>query len=77
MVIIDRDVSYGNEGAVCSEVRGSLYGLSHPPTITNFIAGLGGSDVTPQEIEKVVRGAVELKDSAERSVVFQFIGENK
>ena len=77
VVIIDRDVSYGNEGAVCSEVRGSLYGLSHPPTITNFIAGLGGSDVTPQEIEKVVRGAIEMKGSAQRSIVFQFMGEGK
>lgn len=77
VVVIDRDVSYGNEGAVCSEVRGSLYGLGYTPTITNFIAGLGGSDVSAQEIVKVVQGTIELGDSTERYIVFQFMEEGK
>ena len=75
VVVIDRDLSFGNEGAVCSEVRGALYGLDHSPTITNYIAGLGGADVTIQDIQKVVREAIKVTSGTERRIIFQFMDE--
>ncbi len=77
VVVIDRDLSYGNEGALCTEVRGALYGLDHSPTITNYIAGLGGADVTIQDIQKVVQGAIKVMDATEHRIIFQFMDEDK
>ena len=77
VVVIDRDMSYGNEGAVCSEVRGSLYGLSHPPAVINFIAGLGGSDVTAQDIIKIAQKAIKVTNVAKHRIIFQFMETNE
>ena len=43
--MIDRDYSYGMEGALYTEVKASLYGKSDLP-VYNLIVGLGGRDVT-------------------------------
>jgi pyruvate/2-oxoacid:ferredoxin oxidoreductase alpha subunit len=48
--IIDRDISFGNEGIFFQEVKSAIYNeKSHPP-IYGFIAGLGGRDVTTEDI---------------------------
>ena len=44
MVVIDRDVSFGYEGALFSEVKAALFGKSAVP-VYNLITGLGGRDV--------------------------------
>jgi pyruvate ferredoxin oxidoreductase alpha subunit len=75
LLVIDRDVSYGNEGALCSEVRGALYGSLNVPAIVNFIAGLGGADLTPREIETVAGEALRNAKPEERRTVFQFVGD--
>ncbi len=38
---------------LCLEIRSSLYGLSNPPGIVNYIYGLGGRDTTVDQIRKV------------------------
>lgn len=47
--ILDRNISFGYEGAVFSEVKSALYGQLSP-RILNFIAGLGGRDITREDI---------------------------
>jgi pyruvate/2-oxoacid:ferredoxin oxidoreductase alpha subunit len=56
LAVIDRNVFYsGFCGHVYSELKPLLYELSSPPSIfLNFIAGLGGADITPQQIERVI-----------------------
>ncbi len=76
LVVIDRDLSYGNEGALCSEIRGALYGQGNVPPIVNFIAGLGGADLLAAEIESVAQEARQMTRPEERRTVFQFL-ENK
>lgn len=76
IVVIDRDLSYGNEGALCSEIRGALYGHKNVPPIINFIAGLGGADLLSEEIESAAREATQMTNPDERRTVFQFL-ENK
>jgi len=44
-MVIDRDYSYGMEGALFSEVKAALYGHESLP-LRNLIVGLGGRDVT-------------------------------
>jgi len=54
LIIIDRNISIGSEGALSNEVKGSLYGKSDAK-VYSFIAGLGGKDVTFQHIEKICK----------------------
>jgi pyruvate/2-oxoacid:ferredoxin oxidoreductase alpha subunit len=61
LIVIDRNISVGLEGALFNEVKAALYGESDAKA-TGFIAGLGGKDVTYKDIEIMCRKA--MKGSA-------------
>jgi pyruvate/2-oxoacid:ferredoxin oxidoreductase alpha subunit len=54
VVIFDKNISYGLEGATCSEIKSALYGSSVNAVIRNFIVGLGGRDVKARELVDAV-----------------------
>jgi len=60
LIVIDRNISVGMEGAVFSEVKASLYNKSDAK-IYGYIAGLGGKDVPYGDIEKMCKKAVNGK----------------
>jgi pyruvate ferredoxin oxidoreductase alpha subunit len=70
MIVIDRAVSYGGPGGpVASEIRSAFYGEKNMPAVTNFICGLAGRDVTPEDYiamyrksEKMLKGRVRQED---------------
>jgi 2-oxoisovalerate ferredoxin oxidoreductase alpha subunit len=62
LIVIDRNISVGSEGALFSEVKGSIYGKS-AAKVHGFIAGLGGKDVTFGDIETICKKAVKGKES--------------
>lgn len=52
---IDRAVTFGGTaGPVASEVRSCLYHLPDKPAVINFVAGLGGRDVTVDDFVTMV-----------------------
>ena len=55
VVVFDKNVSYGSEGATCSEIKSALYGNFCDAVIRNFIVGLGGRDVKAKELADAVR----------------------
>lgn len=55
IVVFDKNISYGSEGATCSEIKSALYGSRVNAVIRNFIVGLGGRDVKAREIADAVR----------------------
>jgi 2-oxoisovalerate ferredoxin oxidoreductase alpha subunit len=57
LIIIDRNISIGNEGALSTEVKAALYG-SADQKITSYIAGLGGKDVPYTDIIKMCENAI-------------------
>ncbi len=52
LIVIDRNISIGMEGALFSEIKASLYGKSDSK-VYGFISGLGGKDVTFEDIEQM------------------------
>ena len=62
LIVIDRNISVGSEGALFSEVKGSIYGKS-TAKVHGFIAGLGGKDVTFRDIETICKKAVKGKEA--------------
>ena len=70
LIIIDRAISYGGPGGpVASEIRSIFYGEDNMPAVTNFICGLAGRDVTPDDYiamfdksQKMFEGKVRQED---------------
>ena len=60
LIVIDRNISPGIEGAVFSEVKSSLFNKSDAK-VYGFIAGLGGKDVPYNDIEKMCNKVVNDK----------------
>jgi len=52
--VIEKDISLGLEGTLCSEIRAAFCG-EESPEISSFIMGLGGRDITKEEIKRVAR----------------------
>lgn len=58
IVVFDKNVSYGSEGATCSEIKAALYGSSCKAVIRNYIVGLGGRAVSANDLANVVRNSL-------------------
>lgn len=58
IVVFDKNISYGSEGATCSEIKSALYGTYINASIRNFIVGLGGRDVKARELADATRKAI-------------------
>jgi 2-oxoisovalerate ferredoxin oxidoreductase alpha subunit len=56
LIVIDRNISVGLEGALFTEVKAALYGESDAK-VHGYIAGLGGKDVTFKDIETMCLNA--------------------
>ena len=55
IVVFDKNISYGLEGATCSEIKSALYGSGANAVVRNFIVGLGGRDVKARELADAVK----------------------
>jgi len=62
VMVFDRDISYGSEGAISLEIKSALYRRRAAPVVRNFIVGLGGRDVKAREMtEAVTKSLASLK----------------
>lgn len=57
--VIEKDISLGLEGILCSELRSAFCGATTTPNISSFVVGLGGRDVTKDDIRKIALGLLE------------------
>jgi pyruvate/2-oxoacid:ferredoxin oxidoreductase alpha subunit len=58
IVVFDKNISYGSEGATCSEIKSALYGSYINAPVRNFIVGLGGRDVKARELVEATNKAI-------------------
>jgi len=58
IVVFDKNISYGSEGATCSEIKSALYGTYINAAIRNYIVGLGGRDIKARELVDATRKAI-------------------
>jgi len=57
LIVLDRNISIGSEGALFNETKAALYGKSDAKAY-GFVAGLGGKDVTYKDIEMMCKKVV-------------------
>ena len=58
VVVIERNLTAGLGGVFANEVQAALYPLQNRPVIFPVIAGLGGRDVTPEDVEGIINYAL-------------------
>ncbi|MEK6655443.1 MAG: transketolase C-terminal domain-containing protein [Thermodesulfobacteriota bacterium] len=59
IVVFEKNISYGYEGALCADIKAALYGTGSQAPVHNFIAGLGGRDVKARELAEATRSSLE------------------
>jgi pyruvate ferredoxin oxidoreductase alpha subunit len=55
VAVLDRAVSIGASGPLFPEVRSALYDTREKPKLKNYIYGLGGRDIKPEELKHVYK----------------------
>ncbi len=68
IAVIDRNISVGGGGIFCQELRASLIHSEDHPLTFGYIAGVGGTDVTPGIIEEVAADATERSESRDEPI---------
>jgi pyruvate ferredoxin oxidoreductase alpha subunit len=62
VAVLDRSISLGQSGILANEIKN----LCPVGMVSNFIVGLGGKDVTPEHIKKIVKLSLADKTCATR-----------
>ncbi len=57
IIVIDRNISFGNQGIFFNEIKACLYNQKNTPPVYGFIAGLGGRDMKIEDITGIVEQA--------------------
>lgn len=67
VVVIDRDVSFGAEGILAQEVKANMFGYNDQLKIDGFVAGIGGRDITTENVVDIARQAISGKGPAKKA----------
>jgi pyruvate/2-oxoacid:ferredoxin oxidoreductase alpha subunit len=68
IAVIDRNISLGSGGIFGQELRAALTHSSDHPLIYSYIAGIGGTDVTPEVIQKIAMEVVNRIDPSDQPI---------
>lgn len=63
IAVIDRNLSLGREGIFCSELKAALCHSPIKQQIQGYLAGIGGTDVGPELIERVVLDTLSMDEA--------------
>jgi pyruvate ferredoxin oxidoreductase alpha subunit len=71
--VLDKDISFGHEGTVFTNVNSALCRSGNSSQVINFICGMGGRDVPKEDIEQMFLRLLDDSDFKQTDSV-QFIG---
>ncbi len=69
IAVIDRNLSPGQEGVFCEELKSALYSRLNGIPVFGFVLGLGGTNVSPSHIKKVFDIAEKMRDAPLEPIV--------
>lgn len=76
VAVIERDLSPGQGGIFCQELKWALCGESEAPEVYGLISGLGGADITPDLITKAARFVMD-SDQCPRDAIWLGLSKRK
>ncbi len=59
LIVLDRALSFGGPGPVCSEIQAALYHLKQKPQVVGFIGGLGGRDISVNGFQDMIHRGID------------------
>lgn len=62
IAVLDKDISFGYEGTVFTNVNSALVHMEKRPLAVNFIGGLGGRDISVGDIEEIYNDLINIAD---------------
>jgi 2-oxoisovalerate ferredoxin oxidoreductase alpha subunit len=69
--VMDRCYTFGYGGPLHGDIKAAMYDLKSPPTIKNYVIGVGGRDITVDVLTKVYHDILKVKDKGlDREVVW-------
>jgi len=63
IAVIDRNISPGQEGVFCEELKSALYSRVRDVPVVGFVLGLGGTNVSPTHIRRVFAITEKMNES--------------
>ena len=69
LAVLDRSYTFGATGAMFTEVKAAIGSCRNRPGMKNYIAGLGGRDITPKTLEKIFEDMLVLSKRSEEAEV--------
>ncbi len=76
VMVYEKGLSYGNQGALYADLKSALYPYPNRPQLHNFIVGLGGRDIPTEDLFQTLKTACLNGDrnSPEQADTPQWIG---
>lgn len=75
LIVIDRAISFGGQGGpLAIELRSVLYKEKKQPSITNFICGLAGRDMTIKDFKNIYKRAMKKTKGKIREEDYEYYG---
>jgi pyruvate/2-oxoacid:ferredoxin oxidoreductase alpha subunit len=68
IAVLERNLSLGREGIFCSELKAALVNSPAPRRVQGYLAGIGGTDVNPELIERVVLDALARQEAQDTPI---------
>jgi len=68
IAVIDRNISLGGGGIFCQELRAALLHSPDHPLTFSYIAGIGGTDVDPEVIEKIALDVMKRREPVDTPI---------
>jgi pyruvate ferredoxin oxidoreductase alpha subunit len=69
VIVFEKALSYGYEGALVSDLKSALYehlaGTGALPVVQNFIVGIGGRDIRTEDLTQTLRAATQSRVAKE------------
>ncbi|EHR79313.1 2-ketoisovalerate ferredoxin oxidoreductase subunit alpha [Thermococcus litoralis DSM 5473] len=60
IAVLDRNFSFGQEGILFNEAKGVLYNTDAKPIMKNYIVGIGGRDLTVNDVKAIAKNMKEI-----------------
>jgi pyruvate/2-oxoacid:ferredoxin oxidoreductase alpha subunit len=58
ILVLDRNFAPGTGGALFQEIKAALYGMEKAPQVHGYLAGVGGTSISPAAIKQMARRAM-------------------
>lgn len=68
IAVIDRNISLGREGIFCAELKAALCNSPVKKQIQGYLAGIGGTDVDVDLVQRIVLDALSRKTCADQPI---------